>query len=99
MRIILAALATLLCSACDQVVERHFYESRMEVRNINCNYSGICFSCLPGFGPKCGMKYSAFCDGHQDARIKITPVDLIYESGDRHHIEQTETVERLGACI
>ena len=73
-------------------------------KSVNCIYSGVCYTCVPGvgfdgkMGMKCGMKLSSMCGGSQLARVQTTPLEIVYESGKKVISSRDLVLERLGEC-
>ncbi len=100
MRRLLLAVCALAFVGCDAVVSETPGPSRVEERAVSCTHTSFCFTCMPGFDGKvsCGMKFSAFCPGSKAARVNVTPVLRLYESGETMTYERTEVLETLEAC-
>jgi len=101
---ILFALAVILLTSlgCDKVVGEKFLPTYTETREVSCTY-GPSFCC--GFGMdmmsheykySCGFKMS--CDGKQQARVKINPKEVTYESGKKAIYTDTTILERTSSC-
>lgn len=98
--IVITALALSL-TACDKRISREIVgESREEVQNVSCTHTDFCFTCLPGFDmkTKCAFKMSNFCPGHQNARVRITPILDTYESGKIIKWNEVTTIDLLSVC-
>jgi hypothetical protein len=97
---LVGASLTLTVIACDKEISREPRASFVAERSVSCTYAGYCYSCFGGFDGKlsCGFKFSTMCGGLQPATVRITPVDIAYESGAKRTDEHVEVLERTGEC-
>ena len=90
----------LFAIGCDKEVKRAIISSHVETQKVSCSKAGYCFTCLPGFDGKmkCGVKFSAFCPGRQDASVRVVQERITYESGKIFDIKREEIISRQGSC-
>lgn len=91
----------LLFAGCDSVTASYpVRETRIEERIVSCNYTGFCFTCMPGFDGKmnCGAKLSSYCSGTQKVEVGITPTRLIHKSGKIELLDDVKQNKELTSC-
>lgn len=96
----LSVLLLIFLAGCDPEVSSSNGASRIVEKNVHCRHFSYCYTCMIGFGSKqtCGFKASAFCPGHQPARVRITEVHSVLKSGRTRVWERQEVIEHTGAC-
>lgn len=99
MRNLIVACLLLAAIGCDKVVKEERLQSHIEQREVDCDYAGFCLN-YQYYGGDPGYKYgfSTSCDGHQAAKVSITPVHRKYASGAESTLDDIAVVERVGVC-
>lgn len=93
-------LILLLLAGCDKVMRvENIGEPVREERKVSCNYTGYCYTCMPGFSNQtCNYKMSSFCSGNQKAIVEVQHQRHFYESGDIRDLDKLTTIEELEEC-
>lgn len=100
----IAAMLTVLLSACDAEVSRTQTEPVKSTEKIRCTYhsAGYCMDCGMSFSGKydCSPRLKPNCthSGTQMAEIQKYEVTVTFESGKQDTFEKVDVLNRLGQC-
>lgn len=102
----LLLLLPLLLVACDEpapidtAISEQYGAPSESVKQVSCEHPGLCAKCGMTLKMKfeCSASFWRNCPGHQDARVRVTPVAVTFKSGRVEQQTRESIVERIGSC-
>ena len=100
----IAAMLTVLLSACDSEISRTHTEPVKSTEEISCTYHspGFCMDCGISFSGKfdCAARLKPNCShrGKQMAKIQRYEVTVLFESGKRESFEKVDVLREITEC-